>query len=145
MLDRDPRIAQLLPLGLGRHPLGGHDARASVEATAIPCLHEKTTGHRAHVVIQQHVLGWLGDEHDHRPAARENVERLAKNLRRDDDVRDDLNDLLRGVAVEGPVHGDDAAERADGVALVGHAVGDADAVGDREPARIGVLDDRRGR
>ena len=145
MLDRYPCIGQLLPLGLGRHPFGGHGARAAIEAAAVPGLHQEAPGHRAHVVVEQHVLGGLGDEHDHRLAARENLERLIQNLRRDDDVSDDLDDLLRGVAVEGPVHRDDAAERADLVALVSHAVRDGDAVRDREPAWVGVLDDRRGR
>src|SRR5438093_656099 len=79
------------------------------------------------------------------PSGNGKLERFVHKLGRDDDVRDDLHDLLCCVAVERPVHGDDAAERADLVAFVGHAVREADAVRDREPARVGVLDDRRGR
>src|SRR5690606_19079977 len=65
--------------------------------------------------------------------------------RGDDHLGEDLGDLLGHLDAHLAVGGDDATEGRDRVALVRVAVRGGDVVGDRDAARVGVLDDRDAR
>ena len=66
----------------------------------------------------------------------------SRRVRRDDRLREDLDDSPRGVAVERAVQGDDAAEGRDRVAGQGPLVGVEKGLALGDAARVGVLDDR---
>ena len=145
MLHCSPGITELLPLGLSGCPLRRHRASGPIETLTVPVLDEEAYWHRPHVEVEQHFSRRLGDQHDHRLASGQNFSRLIQDLRRNHDVGDDLDDLLRRGPIELTVDCNHSAERGNLVAFIGHAVGEGQVVRDRQAAWVRVLDDRHRR
>ena len=145
MFDAGPGESQLSPFLFGRGAAGYGLARRPVKTGAVPLLHQEATRHRADVIVEQTLVRRLGREDDHVLAPRKDIPCFIEDFGRDHDVRDDLHDLLGGRAVERPVDRNDPAEGRDLVAFKGHPIRRGRVLRDREPTRVHVLDDRRGR
>ncbi len=133
------------PLGVGRLPLGDDAPVGPGRGEAVRVLEEEATADLA----QLQGLGGRrrrGQDAGVLAASDERLDGPVLVAGRDDDVGLGRGDhALDGGRVDGPVDGHDPPERGAAVALVRPLVGVGQASADRHAARVGVLDDHRGR
>ncbi len=133
------------PLLLGRRAARDDVHLVAALADDVAVLDEQAAGDLADVLVaEQRDAALLVLEQADVGLGAEGLERAVLVARREQDLDELLGERLRRGGVDGPVERDDAAERAQRVALERGAVGAREVGGDGGAARVVVLDDHAG-
>ena len=147
MLSELPGEQERRDLLLGGSAVGDHLQVRRVYGNVLVGLDEHPALDLLHLVLPVllgRAYGGLGPEEAYVLLGLHYLRRALLVVGADDGLHEVLGDLLGGGHVAVPVQADDASERRERIHVVGGDESVVDAVGRRQPARVGVLHDDRG-
>ena len=146
MLGDRERKQEIAAFPVGGRPLRHHAQAGGILTRGVAVLHQHPARDRSDRKAGRRGFGYRARRQQADIGLlREHRERVFVDAGRDDHFNENFRDRVRGRRVDSAVGGDHPAEGAHRIAGEGARIGLRQRIGDRHPARVGVLDNGDGR